>query len=248
MTFPVYIHLGTVQIHPHLLFEGLAYLAGLVLFIQNPNKNPNGFTAEQRLWLAAAALTGAALGSKILFWFCDPPATLQRWNDLEYLMGGKTLVGGLIGGLIGVEFMKVRLGITVSTGDAFVPSLLLGTAIGRVGCFLTGLADHTCGNPTTLPWGVDFGDGPRHPTQLYEILWLGILAILIWRRSLQPYRSGDLFKLFMVGYLGFRFFAEFIKPGYFLLGLTGIQWACLGTLLYYSKHLPWLWKHQEATA
>jgi phosphatidylglycerol---prolipoprotein diacylglyceryl transferase len=47
-----------------------------------------------------------------------------------------------------------------------------------------GLAGHTDGNPTTLPWGVNFGDGiPRHPTQLYEIAFLAAwTTVLLMRR------------------------------------------------------------------
>jgi prolipoprotein diacylglyceryltransferase len=53
--------------------------------------------------------------------------------------------------------------------------------VGRIGCFLTGLADNTYGTPTGLPWGVDFGDRiHRHPTQLYEIAFLMILIPLLW--------------------------------------------------------------------
>ena len=247
MSFPIYIHFGPVQIHPHLFFESMAYLSGLALYLKNKGKNLVGLTQEQRLWVGAAALAGAAIGSKLLFWFCDPTLTLAHWNDPFYLMGGKTVVGGFIGGLLGVEWMKKRLGITVSTGDAFVPSLLWGTGLGRLGCFLTGLEDHTCGNPTSLPWAVDFGDGvPRHPTQLYEILWLACLSLILWRLSLKILKSGHLFKFFMVGYLGFRLAVEFIKPGVFLGGLTAIQWGCLLTLTYYVWYFFLLSPSKEA--
>ena len=85
-------------------------------------------------------------------------------------MGGKTIVGALIFGLISVELMKRYIGVRQSTGDLYAIPLALGIAIGRIGCFLTGLSDNTYGTPTTLPWAVNFGDGiPRHPTQLYEI-------------------------------------------------------------------------------
>ena len=41
--------------------------------------------------------------------------------------------------------------------------------IGRWGCHFAGLADGTYGVPTTLPWGVDYGDHiARHPVALYE--------------------------------------------------------------------------------
>ena len=74
------------------------------------------------------------------------------------------IVGGLLGGWAGVEIAKRVLRIRYSTGDLFVFPLVVGMSIGRVGCFLTGLDDHTCGTWTGLPWAVDFGDGPRHPT------------------------------------------------------------------------------------
>ncbi|HJT23292.1 MAG TPA: prolipoprotein diacylglyceryl transferase family protein, partial [bacterium] len=116
-----------------------------------------------------------------------------------------------------------------------------------VGCFLTGLSDHTCGNATSLPWGVDFGDGiRRHPTQLYEIAWLVCLALILWRLSRKPHKPGDLFKFYMVGYLGFRLVVEFIKPGVFLAGLTAIQWACLSVLVYYAWHFVSLSRVKEA--
>lgn len=89
------------------------------------------------------------------------------------MLQGKTVVGAMIGAVAGVELTKKVIGVKKSAGDAFVYPLILGTAIGRIGCFLTGLSDKTYGTPTTLPWGFDFGDGIlRHPTQLYEITFL----------------------------------------------------------------------------
>jgi phosphatidylglycerol---prolipoprotein diacylglyceryl transferase len=141
------------------------------------------------------------------------------------------------------------VGIRTSTGDLFVFPIALGTIIGRVGCFLEGLADNTYGTPTSLPWGIDFGDGiRRHPTQLYDIAWVAALtAGLLWFQR-RPHRPGDLFKGYMVGYLGWRFLIDFLKPGIFLFGLTTIQWVCLATLLYYAKDLPFLIGMKEAPA
>ena len=100
--------------------------------------------------------------------------------------------------------------------------------IGRVGCFLTGLADHTCGVHTSLPWGVDFGDGARHPAQLYEIAFLLALGVALLARLRYTAFNGELFRLFMLAYLSFRFFVEFIKPGDKpLAGLSAIQVASL---------------------
>src|SRR5581483_2391058 len=82
-------------------------------------------------------------------------------------------VGALAFGLLFVELLKKYIGVSQSTGDLYAIPLCLGIAIGRIGCFLTGLSDNTYGKRTSLPWAVDFGDGvPRHPTQLYETLFL----------------------------------------------------------------------------
>ncbi len=50
-------------------------------------------------------------------------------------------MGGLAGGLIAVELVKKRFGVTAGTGDLFAIPLAVGIAIGRIGCFLTGLPD-----------------------------------------------------------------------------------------------------------
>ncbi len=123
--------------------------------------------------VVAAAVTGAALGSKLLFWLEDPQLTWQHLHDPTYFLGGKTIVGALAFGLITVELAKRYIGLRASTGDLYAIPLALGIAIGRIGCFLTGLSDNTYGTPTNLPWAINFGDNlPRHPTQLYEIIFL----------------------------------------------------------------------------
>ena len=106
--------------------------------------------------------------------------------------------------------------------------------IGRTGCFVAGLYDGTYGVHTTLPWGVDFGDGSRHPTQLYE--WLAALIALItlpkWQRYF-AHEQGLSFRVLMFGYLLWRLIIDSIKPvpaGWWL-GMSGIQWVCLFALL-----------------
>src|SRR4029079_557201 len=148
---------------------------------------------------------------------------------------GKTIVGGLIGGLVGVEWIKRRLGVTIATGDLLVGPLLLGIARGRFGCSLSGLADQSYGVATRLPWGVDFGDGiTRHPTQIYEIVFLCALAPLLVTLGDRVHAVGDRFKLFLFSYLAFRLVVDFIKPGVRLGGLSAIQWVCLATLAFYA--------------
>ncbi|MDF2629183.1 MAG: diacylglyceryl transferase [Symbiobacteriaceae bacterium] len=239
LTFPVYIPVGPYQIHPHFLFETLAYFIGFRLYLWLRRGSGDTISESTRWWVVAGATVGAALGSKVLYWFEQPALTLAHLTDLTYLMAGKSIVGGLLGGLAGVELTKKWIGESRSTGDLFVIPLAAGMAIGRIGCFLTGLADHTHGVVTALPWGVDFGDGiARHPTQLYEMAALAAIALWAGARRRTAVQSGDIFKGFMILYLLFRFGVELIKPDprpY--LGLSGIQVACVGGLLYYLRDL-----------
>jgi prolipoprotein diacylglyceryltransferase len=247
MSFPFYLPLGPVRIHPHFVFETLAYFVGYRVYLKQRKRSGDHLSTPDRTWIVAAAICGAAIGSKMLYWLGDPALTVHKWNDLFYLMAGKTIVGGLIGGLIAVETTKRRLGIITRTGDLFAIPLCVGIAIGRIGCFLSGLSDDTFGLPTDLGWGIDFGDGiSRHPVQLYEVGWLCLLAIWLAWLAREPHREGDLFKGFMLGYFGFRLAIDFVKPGVRFAGLTSIQWACVIMLLYYCRDLPHLFMRKEA--
>ena len=189
--------------------------------------------------MTGAAIFGAALGSVSL-------AALE--HPSQPAIGGKTIVGGLIGALFMVEWVKRQIGVTRSTGDLFAVPVCVGIAIGRIGCYLAGLADETHGLPTSLPWGHDYGDGVRrHPAQLYEVLFaLALIPVLIAFRSRRP-AEGDEFKLFMIAYFAWRFCIDFLKPGDPILGITAIQWACaLMLLLYYRRdaiRIAKEWRH-----
>jgi len=186
--------------------------------------------------VVAAAIGGAAVGSRVLYWLENPALTLARWHDVSYLLGGKTIVGGLIGGWIAVEVAKRALGITSRTGDLFAVPLAVAIAIGRIGCHLTGLADQTYGTPTSLPWGVDLGDGVnRHPAVLYESAALLILAVMLVRMQRRRHAAGDVFKAFMAGYMTIRVVVDAVKAGPALMfGITTIQIAALAVLGYYA--------------
>jgi phosphatidylglycerol:prolipoprotein diacylglycerol transferase len=243
MTFPVYMPLGSLKIHPHLVFEALAYAVAFRVYLLLRKRMGDLLDDGNRWWMIAAAAMGAVVGSKVLYWFEDPALMFAHWRDPLYLMGGKTIVGALMGGLFAVELAKRHLGIMRRTGDLFAVPLCVGVAIGRIGCFLTGLDDHTAGVATALPWGVNFGDGlPRHPTQLYEIVFALTLGVFLWRRMQKAFVSGDLFKIFMVAYFAFRLACDFLKPdARVFLGMSSIQWACVAMLVYYSPDwLRWL--------
>lgn len=236
MEFPVFLRLGPLAVHPHPVFEVLGYLLGAWCYLRLRERGGDHLPDAARSSVLAAAAVGAAVGSKLMYWLADPGLTVEHWLDPVHLMGGKSIVGGLAGGLIAVEWVKRRIGVTWATGDLFAVPLAIGIAVGRIGCFLSGLEDETYGLPAALPWGVDLGDGlSRHPVQLYEIACLLLLVpVLLWLMR-RPHPEGAVFKAFMVAYFGFRFLLEFLKPGVHFAGLNPIQWVCLGVLAYYGS-------------
>ncbi|MDO9314891.1 MAG: prolipoprotein diacylglyceryl transferase [Burkholderiaceae bacterium] len=226
----------------HGAFEFAAMAAGAELYRRARQRHGMArMSARGTFVLMAGLLIGAALGNKLVFLIERPDLWLAFWRDGAPLRLGQSLVGGLLGGLIGIELAKALTRQPASTGDLMVLPLAAGIAIGRVGCFLAGLHDDTYGLPTTLPWGVDLGDGlARHPSAFYEIAFVGALAVLLHsRRERLAEIAGLQFKLFLSAYLGWRLFGDLLKPVRvpYALELSGIQWTCLIALLLY---VPWL--------
>jgi phosphatidylglycerol:prolipoprotein diacylglycerol transferase len=238
MTFPVFVTLGPVSLHPHWIFETAAWTLAFWLYSRRRRRSGDVVDARSRAWVIAAAAIGGLLGSRLLYLLEEPARTAAHWSDPSFLVGGKTIVGGLIGGLVAVEWIKRRLGVTIPTGDLLAVPLVVGIAIGRIGCFLSGLDDRAYGIPTSLPWGVDFGDGvPRHPAQLYETAFMAALGAWLVALRRRPHDVGDVFKTFMVAYMAWRFVIDFLKPAATFAGLSVLQWACLTILAYYAPHL-----------
>lgn len=202
-----------------------------------------GALAPGNFGVLVGLLIGAALGNKLVFLIERPDIALSLWQTRTLAWPGQSIVGGLLGGLVGVEIAKKLTGQTRSTGDAMVLPIAVGLAIGRVGCFLAGLHDDTYGLPTAAPWGVDFGDGtPRHPTQLYEIAVVLALGLALQRARFAT--PGLAFKLFLSTYLLWRFLVDFLKPVpvAYPFGLSGIQWTCLVALAVYAPLVARAWR------
>jgi prolipoprotein diacylglyceryltransferase len=217
--------------------EILAYAIAFQLYLALRRKFKDVIAPTERWQVIAAAAFGAVFGSRILAWLEDP---VLAWHS--GLTGGKTIVGALIGGWIAVEAVKAKIGIRVRTGDLLAIPLAAGIAIGRIGCFLTGLSDQTYGNATTLPWGVDFGDGVRrHPTQLYEIVFLLLLCPFLYRGlkavARSSWQTGDVFRVFTIAYSLWRICIDFLKPEPKILGMSALQWASLGVVAYCWRDL-----------
>jgi prolipoprotein diacylglyceryltransferase len=205
------------------------------LYVWQRSKSKDLISDEGRMWIFLGAAAGAFIGSHLLG-LLERPDFLRHFN-LQVWMGQKTIIGGLLGGLIGVEQTKKIIGVTSSSGDLMTYPLIMALIIGRIGCHMAGLTDGTHGNPAMLPWAVDFGDGiPRHPVNLYEVVFLCLLTTLLYlREQRKPWPDGMKFKVFMVSYLSWRFLMEFIKPVWVipLLSLSTIQVAVIAGWTYY---------------
>ncbi|MFK5955946.1 MAG: prolipoprotein diacylglyceryl transferase [Planctomycetota bacterium] len=224
-------NLHAAWLHP--VFEALAYFAAGLWYRLSKRKRKDPLRDQDRTTVIVAAILGAAIASKLLHHLASPAEfqmQLQEvgWRGIfPYLMSGKTIVGALLGGWLAVEVTKKHYGIQQRSGDLFALPLCLGIAVGRLGCFFAGPADDTLGTATDSIFGIDFGDGIlRHPTPLYEIVFLFGLGMIIAKAS-KLLRQGEAFRVFLLGYLSFRFLIDFLKPYEVYFGLRIIQWACL---------------------
>jgi phosphatidylglycerol---prolipoprotein diacylglyceryl transferase len=224
--------------HPawHPVFETLAYASGYAVFRQARTRHGDMLAEPQRWTVLAAAAVGALVGSRLLGIAEQWPTVLVAWRTgrllaLLFSPGGKTIVGGLLGGWLGVEIVKRASGIQRRTGDLFALPLCVGIAVGRLGCFVAGLADDTYGKPTNLPWAVNLGDGiGRHPVQIYEIVFLILLGTVVSTK--RPLPEGARFRIFLAGYLAWRVAIDFLKPQPLVYGMNVIQWACVAGIVF----------------
>ena len=227
----------TVNIH--LVLEYLAFFLAFRYYAFLRKKKKDYISSNNRLSIILGAAAGALIGSRLVGVLENPLINFSVEKSIQ-LLNVKTIMGGLFGGLLGVETAKKIIGETKSSGDLFVLPIIAGIFIGRIGCFLSGINEFTYGRETDFFLGMNLGDDVlRHPVALYELVFLTVLFIGV--RHLQKHyilQSGELFKFFMLVYFGFRFFIEFLKPNTFLiLGLSTIQILCVVCYVYYMKFI-----------
>lgn len=227
------------KINIHLIFEYLAFFIAFRYYVWLRRRTADPISSKNRLSIVLGAIIGAFIGSRLVGFLENPMITLTS-NNVFLLLNTKSIMGGLFGGLIGVELSKKIIKEKNSSGDLFTFPIIVGMLIGRVGCFLSGTKEFTYGSQTNFITGMNLGDGIlRHPIALYEIIFLILLFIFL--KKIAANNNGDngfLFKLFMISYYGFRFFIEFLKPNvFFVIGLSSIQWLCIICWIYYFPTL-----------
>ncbi|GEL10423.1 Prolipoprotein diacylglyceryltransferase [Flavobacterium glycines] len=232
------------QINIHLVLEYLAFFLGFRYYLFLRKKSTDHISGINRLSIILGAILGAFLGSRIMGFLENPvlPDSVESWVAI---FNFKTIMGGLFGGLLGVELSKKIIGEKQSSGDLFVFPILLGIFIGRIGCFLSGINEFTYGEKTSFFMGMNLGDGlKRHPLALYELIFVSFLFLFLWKLKDKELKNGMLFRYFMIAYFAFRFCIEFLKPNvFFLFGLSSIQLLCLLCLIYYHKTILSLFKN-----
>ena len=238
MNFPIIFEIQGQTYHLHFIFEVLAFFIGVRYYYFLKRNHHDKISDINRLWIMLGAMIGALLGSRLIAAF-EIKDFFQHANFLEFY-NNKTVLGGFLGGLFGVEGMKKVIGEKESSGDLYVLPIILALFIGRIGCFSMGIAEQTFGIETQFFTGMNLGDGEmRHPIMLYEMAFLAVLFVFfkkLLQKKFKNYRNGDAFIIFMLLYFTFRFFMEFLKPRYeIFLGLTIIQWCGIFIYLYYWK-------------
>ncbi len=239
MQIPFEPQLFGYTINIHLVLEYLAFFVAYRYYVILRRKSADAISSNNRLSIILGAALGALIGSRLVGFLENPVFEFSQQNIIQ-LLNTKTIMGGLFGGLLGVELAKKYIGENQSSGDLFTFPIILGVFIGRIGCFLSGVNEFTYGKQTSFFMGMDLGDGVlRHPTSLYELMFLMLLFLgLKQLKKRVTLENGDLFKWFMILYFTFRFCIEFLKPNvFYVFGLSTIQILCIICLLYYRKTL-----------
>ncbi len=203
------------------------------------------------LYLIGGLLIGARLGY-VLFYNFDyfwqnPIAIISPFDVMGEFVGiyGLSYHGGLLGIILATTIFVKKYKLNFwQLADFVTPAVPAGYFFGRLGNFLNG---ELYGRITEKEWGMYFRDENglvflRHPSQLYEAFFEGlILFLILWMlRNGFRYRgkvfSIPCFLLYVLGYGLFRFFIEFFREpdvqlGLFLGFLTLGQIFSLGMIL-----------------
>jgi len=214
---PILIKIGPLAIHTYGFMIATGFLIGLYLAVRQAKKE--GMSSERVTDLAFYILLAAIIGSRVLFILINAGHYLQNPLDIFKIWeGGLVFYGGVLFAVpVAIWYLKKHNLRVWSTGDIFAPSIAIGHAFGRLGCFFAGCCYGKAAE--TLPWAVIFSDPeclaprdvPLHPTQLYESG--GELINFLILISLRRHKSfnGQLIMTYLLLYSVLRFIVEIFR-------------------------------------
>ncbi|MCL5960476.1 MAG: prolipoprotein diacylglyceryl transferase, partial [Chloroflexi bacterium] len=236
---PVFIHVGhfTVQWYG----VGIAAAIAVGFFVALREAKRKGISQDDvysmGTWVVIAGIVGARLLhviDKLDYYLANPGSIIAIQGGGLAIYGA--ILGGAMAGIIYVRRRRLPLG---KMTDAIAPALILGQAIGRIGCTINGDA---VGSPTDLPWGfVYINPGAMapslgqayQPTQVYEMVAdLLIFGLLWWARD-RIKVDGLLFLLYLTLYSIVKFTVSFWRQeAIFLFGMQEAQVVSLAGLAF----------------
>ncbi len=243
---PVLFEIGPIKIYSFGFMLVVAFYSCFYLLQKDMKRlEYNNKLASDMVFAAAV---GGILGSKIYYLIENFGRVIDDPIGMIFSGSGLVFFGGLMGGTLGVTLVLRTNNLPWLTfADIVAPLLILGYAIGRVGCFLVG---DDYGIPTHLPWGVPFENGlppstyhvfdlyypwvdlsgfepgllAVHPTQLYEVAIGFAIFAYLWNKRMHVKVVGSLFFTYLILAGIERFVIEFIRTNdRYLFGLTGSQ-------------------------
>jgi len=247
---PVALNLFSLEIR----WYSLSYIFGIIIawiyckkFLIKDNKILHLFD-DLISYLIIGLILGGRLGYVVIYNF-----DYYVKNLLEILMiwnGGMSFHGGLVGVIIATYIFSKKNNInTFSFLDLISMSAPIGIFLGRISNFIN---SELYGRKTDFIWAVKFekiDNIPRHPSQIYEAIFEGIILFLLLNYLFKKYfykSPGLISALFLIFYSSFRFFIEYtreadIQIGYFLFNLTlgqmlSLLFLIFGVFLFYKKN------------
>lgn len=229
--YPILFQLGKFTIYTYGFFVALGFIVGILYARQEAIKV--GEDPERVLDLIFYIIISGIVGARLFYvatnlssYISDPLGIFKIWE------GGLVFYGGFITALI-TAFIYVKMkGMSVGKiADIAGPTLALGHAVSRIGCFFAGCC---FGKECDLPWAVTFNHTgslakqgvPLHPTQLYSTINLliifGILLLLKSRMKIK----GQLFWVYIFLYGMTRSIIEIFRGdprGAFLFGFFSVS-------------------------
>ncbi len=234
---PVAISLGPITIHWYGITYLVAFLVGWWLAKYRAKQPNSGWKPDEIgdivFYIVLGVIIGGKLGSAIFYqWdsFIAAP-----WSVLNLTKGGMSFHGGFLGVLCAFYLYARNTGRTFfEVADFIAPAFPIGLGAGRIGNFING---ELWGRVTDVPWAMvfphpDAGPLPRHPNQLYQFFFEGIvLFVIVWWFSSKPRPRMAVSGLFVLLYGIYRFFIEFVRQPDEWLGFVALDWMTMGQLL-----------------